>query len=325
MKCLFAFLLLLASLVPAQSIAEEIGVEARTIETLHPWRTRSQFGALEFKGGLVLQAPRPFGAFSGMRIDEDRLLAVSDTGFLLSARLARQDGRLARLFEARLVPILSETGRPYRYKWDSDAEALEWVPGRGAIVAFERNNRILLYPGDPFRSKVAGRVVAGAVPQRMRQNRGLEALALAPRTSPLAGRLLAFTEGVRDENGDPVGFVIDMDGRQPSAGFAVADRKDGFAVTDATFATDGTLFLLERRYSLGRGPGMRIRRVEASDVRVGARLDGDTLIEVGLPHAIDNMEGLSVVERNGRTRLLVISDDNYSALQRTLLLEFELR
>ena len=36
------------------------------------------------------------------------------------------------------------------------------------------------------------------------------------------------------------------------------------------------------------------------------------------------MEGLSVHLENGRTVLTLISDDNFSFLQRTILLEFEL-
>lgn len=39
---------------------------------------------------------------------------------------------------------------------------------------------------------------------------------------------------------------------------------------------------------------------------------------------IDNMEGLSVHQEEGRKILTLISDDNFSFLQRTVLLEFEL-
>jgi hypothetical protein len=48
------------------------------------------------------------------------------------------------------------------------------------------------------------------------------------------------------------------------------------------------------------------------------------LIEADLGHEIDNMEGLAVHQEGGRTFVTVISDDNFSPGQRTLLLEFEL-
>jgi hypothetical protein len=70
---------------------------------------------------------------------------------------------------------------------------------------------------------------------------------------------------------------------------------------------------------------MRIRRVVLAQVKPGALLDGTVLIEAGNSHQIDNMEALAV-HRNaaGETILTILSDDNLSKLQRTLLLRFAL-
>jgi hypothetical protein len=70
---------------------------------------------------------------------------------------------------------------------------------------------------------------------------------------------------------------------------------------------------------------MRIRRIEAGRIRPGAVVDGDVLIDVDLSHQIDNMEGLDVVEMaKDDIRVIVVSDDNHSILQRNLMLEFRL-
>ena len=69
---------------------------------------------------------------------------------------------------------------------------------------------------------------------------------------------------------------------------------------------------------------MRIRRIAGATLKPGAMLDGAYLIEADLGQEIDNMEGLSVHLDKGRTILTLISDDNFSFLQRTVLLEFEL-
>jgi hypothetical protein len=53
-------------------------------------------------------------------------------------------------------------------------------------------------------------------------------------------------------------------------------------------------------------------------------LDGDVLIEADLGFEIDNMEGLAVHQDGGQTILTLISDDNFSFIQRTILLEFAL-
>ena len=42
------------------------------------------------------------------------------------------------------------------------------------------------------------------------------------------------------------------------------------------------------------------------------------------PLTIDNMEGVSATIENGRTIVWLVSDDNFTPLQRTLLLKFAL-
>ena len=42
------------------------------------------------------------------------------------------------------------------------------------------------------------------------------------------------------------------------------------------------------------------------------------------PLTVDNMEGIAIRREGGRTFVYLISDDNQSKVQRTLLLKFEL-
>jgi hypothetical protein len=53
-------------------------------------------------------------------------------------------------------------------------------------------------------------------------------------------------------------------------------------------------------------------------------LDGPVLIEADLGHEVDNMEGLAIHQENGQSILTIISDDNFSVWQRTIILEFAL-
>jgi hypothetical protein len=70
---------------------------------------------------------------------------------------------------------------------------------------------------------------------------------------------------------------------------------------------------------------MRIRRVPLAQVKPDALVDGPALINADGAVQIDNMEALAV-HRNaaGETVLTLVSDDNFSTLQRTLLLQFTL-
>jgi len=57
------------------------------------------------------------------------------------------------------------------------------------------------------------------------------------------------------------------------------------------------------------------------------RVNGEVLAELSFQDAnIDNMEGIAVRRgKNGETFLYLIADNNYSPLQRTVLLMFELK
>ena len=50
---------------------------------------------------------------------------------------------------------------------------------------------------------------------------------------------------------------------------------------------------------------------------------GPVLISLKLPGTTDNFEGVSAERLNGRTRLYILSDDNFNPAQRTLLLGFD--
>ncbi len=83
--------------------------------------------------------------------------------------------------------------------------------------------------------------------------------------------------------------------------------------------------MLERRFRYSEGVKMRIRRIAAKDLKPGALLSGEVLLEANDSLNIDNMEGIAVHRAaSGETILTLMSDDNFSALQRTLLMQFAL-
>ena len=87
----------------------------------------------------------------------------------------------------------------------------------------------------------------------------------------------------------------------------------------------GDVLLLERKFSWTGGLVVRMRRIALGEIKPGALVDGPILFEADLGYEIDNMEGLSVHRSAaGETVLTLISDDNFSVIQRTLLLQFTL-
>lgn len=302
-----------------------VGISGRPLAAFDPGDpTKTRFGQLTFRGGLVLTGSHPrFGGFSALWRSPDgrQLVAATDNGFWLTAKVARRDGRLAGLEEAELAPILGASGRPLHRSRYYDVEALA-IAGGAAYVTVERTHDILRF--DWARQGVEARAQIVPVPpavKRLPNNRGLEALGIVPAGRPLAGALIAISERSGKEEEPTAGFIIG--GRQPGA-FQVV-RYDGFDITDLAFLPGGDMLLLERWYRSWRGVGMRIRRIAGGTIRPGARLDGPVLIRADLGQEIDNMEGMAVHLEDGRTILTLISDDNFSSfLQRTVLLEFEL-
>ena len=87
----------------------------------------------------------------------------------------------------------------------------------------------------------------------------------------------------------------------------------------------GQLLLLERKFSWLGGIGIRIRRIPLASVRPGAVIDGPSIFSADLGNEVDNMEGIDAhVTPEGDTVLTLVSDDNFSLIQRNLLLQFTL-
>jgi hypothetical protein len=93
-----------------------------------------------------------------------------------------------------------------------------------------------------------------------------------------------------------------------------------------TFVPGGDLVILERRYRPPFSLHMRLRRVAGGEIKPGAVLDGAVLMMASLTEDIDNMEGVSAHgAADGTTVLTLISDDNQSVMQRTVLLQFGMK
>jgi hypothetical protein len=124
-----------------------------------------------------------------------------------------------------------------------------------------------------------------------------------------------------DPQGNLIAFLIGG----PSPGQFSVRRTENFDISDAVLLPSGDLLILERKFSWVAGVGIRIRRVALSSIAPGALVDGPAIFEADLGLEIDNMEGIDAhVTAEGDTVLTLVSDDNFSLLQRTLLLQFTL-
>jgi len=314
-----ALLTLLAAAAPAAAEPVALRTTSVPLDREHPERT--VVGPLQYRGGLHVTSNDPrFGGISSVRVlpGGERLVAITDEGSWLTARLVLEDGVLRGLAEAEMGPLRGEDARPLAGKSSRDAESLDVLPDGSFLVGFEREHRVMHYP--------AGTGRPDGVPTRLAPPDGLD-------RAPLNGgveTIVALRDGqllLLLEEGGPGPMSPGWIGR-PGGWRRIALSTEGpLRPSDATLLPSGDLLVLERGYDANRGvTSVRLRDVPARDLRAGAVLGGAALAEFKTPLTVDNFEGVSAWSAAGETRVLLVSDDNFNAAagQRTLLMLFRM-
>jgi hypothetical protein len=287
-------------------------------------RSHLRFGALEYRSGLVLTSSfRGFGGLSGLRLDAkgERFIAISDKGGWFTGRIVYKGREMTGLDDVEAAPLLGPDGKPITARGWFDSESIA-LDGAFVYIGLERVNQVLRYDFSKGFTRSRGEVVPlPPAAKKLPFNKGLEALVMVPKGMPLAGTLIAISERGLDASGNLIAFLIGG----PSPGQFSVRRTDNFDVSDAVLLPSGDLLILERKFSWLAGIGIRIRRIALKSVAPGAVVDGPSIFDADLGHEIDNMEGIDAhVTPEGDTVLTMVSDDNFSILQRTLLQQFTL-
>lgn len=323
-----AFSLTLAtmpSVAATLPVSEVVPVKSRQIDNFKIGSDQKLFGKLEFIGGIEMSSSNALlGAISSIRFRPDRksFLAVMDTGHWVEGKIERdQAGRLAGASDLTVTSMIDANGRSEQVKERMDCEGLALRDG-AVLASYEGLHRVDAYPDPGFAQSGPVATLPLLIPeQSLGGNRGLETIAVSPKDSPLAGGVTVVAERSFDPAGHLLAAVLDG----PRKGIFGVVRKGPFAVTDGAFLPNGDLLILERRFSFAEGIGMQIRRIKGGDIKPGAVVDGEILLNADMGYQIDNMEGLDVViEPGGDIRIIIVSDDNHSILERNLMLEFRL-
>jgi hypothetical protein len=289
-------------------------VETRPVPLDFSTPERDTVGRLRYRGGLALRSTdERLGGLSGLLIHPGggAFTAISDNGYWIGANLIHdEDGNLAGIADMTIMPMLAPDGRPLRSASERDAEALARAPEGGIFVGFERDHRLWRYekPG-----ALPAPTEGPAELEEQPSSQGLEGLTLLA-----DNRLFAISEGLETEGG-VVGWVRDAGGRWSRFTWRTGG---GFQPTGAAILPDGDVLVLERRFP---PVGARVRRIAPAAIAPGATLEGEELALLEGTLSVDNMEAIDAIRSpDGKTLIYVASDDNYSPLQTTLLMMFEL-
>jgi hypothetical protein len=320
--------LVMALLASAPAAAEQATVTAVQLGRFQGAAVGQPVQGLVFEGGLQLSSVTDtFGGLSGIGFvgTEGRLVMVSDRGNFVSGQLIYDErGRPLSLVGVDISPIKNSKGDDLPRAYARDAEALaviERADNKSVVrVGFENLTRVADYhlengiPQGPARE-----VAIPAWLSAERTNQSLEAVCVAPASSPIAGSTLLLTEGVITGDGAHSAWLLGKSDKGP----LTYRSGSGTNPTDCAFLPNGDLLVLERGLSLLTFAA-RLVRIAAPDVKPGAEMAGTVLFE-GVGGDLDNMEGVAVhTTATGQTRITLISDDNFNDWERSLLLEFSL-
>ncbi|MCG3202857.1 MAG: hypothetical protein NFCOHLIN_02743 [Gammaproteobacteria bacterium] len=323
-----AGLLAAAILVPGAGVAKQIG---EPTEISARYRTGDTYMGIRLLGTVRL-AKDPVddhsaSGLSGLAWDEDEglLYAVSDRGYLLHMQPRFDEGRIVgvELTAAHGLRGRKQDRLPH---YLGDAEGLAIVNGSNGVtgdaellISFEGTPRVERYR--PNGQWIAGVPLPGVLGDGSRyacRNCQLEGIAL----DPVLGLLLAPQRPLR---GQPRDLHSVFDARSRAWSFpAVAESH--CSLVDLASTPQGGLLVLERRYRNVFSPiVIAIRRLRVDPARQpngGATVVDDlAILDNTRGWSLDNFEGLAHHRDN---RYFMVSDDNNSALQSTLLLYFEL-
>lgn len=316
------------SLEPRLARAEDATINAAQINVFMGAEAGERVQGLIWRGGLEMRGPSDtFGGLSGLGFvsAQGHLVMVSDRGRFLSGQLIYDEAqRPLTLVGVSIDAIQNSRGVILPRPYTRDAEALTIIERDGEAAAvrvgFENLTRVADFDLIDGRPQGAAREVT--IPEWLtdtRTNSTLEAVCIAPPASPIAGSTLLLTEGIVDDDGLHSAWLLGRNDRGPVSYLSSPDKNP----TDCAFLPNGDLLVLERGTAL-LSFNMTLKRVAAADVKPGAHMEGEVLLESS-GSDIDNMEAVAVhTAPDGSTRISLVSDNNFNDWERSLLLEFSL-
>lgn len=321
---------LLAALAAAPAAGEDgaFPVVSRPFTFSETHAPGERYMGLRLLGSVELVARRvdglPLVELSGLAWDDDDevLYALSDDGSLFQLKPRLEQGILTEVRAVAAYRLTGPDGRPFQGA-DRDSEGLDVVRGRDGTagnaelgVSFERRPRLLAFTP---RGRQTGTLAIAPVHQDITRyrsaNKALEAAGFHPRLGwltapewPLAGEREI---GIRDAQGRAWRYPRYPASKCALVAFEVLPDESLLTLDrcfeGATFTLVVALRRTERLVARSDGP-LHPRAVAIFDSRRG-------------DFAVDNFEGLT---RHRGNRFFMVSDDNQSFLQRTLLVYFEL-
>ncbi len=256
-----------------------------------------------------------FGGISAlMALKDGRFVGLSDAGTLIGFGL-RNNASADRPF---IAPLPGTMGPNIGFE-DRDAEGIAYNPATGQFwISYEAKHAIRRFT--PSLSRIDGKFTAPEM-RLWGSNSGAEAIVRFT-----DGRFAVFSEGMDMPDGSYMALMFSGDPVEPGSSYFPFGYRPpaGFKATDAAILPNGKLLVLNRRIGFPEGFSAKLTVVDPKMIARGRTISGKLLATLTAPLLVDNMEGLTITQEKGRTIIWMISDNNFNAWQRTILMKFTL-
>ena len=262
-----------------------------------------------------------FEELSGLAWDQDEevLYAVSDSGNLYHLGLTLSADQISAVTLLKAYRLTDHDGNPLKGDY-RDAEGLDVLnAGNGVsgdtelLVAYERHPRVIVHHVDG-QYKYAIELDASLADRKHypRPNKSLETVL----NHPLHGILVGTEKPLKEL---PVGDHVIFKANQGSLWKFDIGQYENSSLTGIEVMDNGDLLVLERAFAgLLKPIYISLRRVLTSQCNADGHCDSEELLVLSSQQDVnvDNFEGLAKIDQK---RYLIVSDDNESPIQRTLL------
>lgn len=262
-----------------------------------------------------------FGGLSALLVTKDfkKTYLVTDRAHFIEADVIMnpKQKNITCLKNASSRPLRGRSTNPL-YGHYADSEGISFDKGyKKVLISFERHHRVVTYG-------LAGRKL---LPLKDYQpfdrkkhlpfNESYESVLRTQDNS-----IIAFPEHYEIEKKVLRGFRLMPDGKVVQ-NIHLRRHKD-FWLTDIAQLSNGDFITLERSFSIFQGMAVQMRHIKRDDFLSGKVADGKVIFTMRPGDGVDNFEGLDVVYgKNGMHYLYMTSDNNFTTLQKTLLLSLQ--
>lgn len=324
----FFYLLLLFSafnalLLPTSSHSAELPVISQNLsaEILrnHSKKGMEILGVLKL--GNVSSGQISIPELSGLAWDpdEDILYAISDKGFLVHLRPVLSESALVDVIALKAMPLKNKQGQ--RLTGDYiDSEGLEAINHNNGIkgdtellISFERIARIEKYlPDGSYQGSIRMPAFLTGISNYDNENSTLESVSIHPKHG-----VITAPEKLSDQYSAEQFQLFSETGQRRD--FPNSGGKSG-AITGLTLTKDNQLIVLERIFhNVFLGLRFALHLVDLDD----GTAQHKELLKAGPEDGFFN-DNFEAITHHRENYFFMISDNNNSALQRTLLVYFRL-